>query len=198
MTLFRRLTLFAFLILLSCNEGDKSYTDKSDNSEHFESNSQKANDEVHNDEDDNTISNEEDDENIAGRKDEQEEEKEKFPDDTYCAEVEYYNPKTGTRSSYTLTVEVESNEVVEINFPNGGWLDNDHFSGADLEDDGTTNFTSDRGYEYDITIIGSDNNCFTDDVPRAVQCSGETKDGDQCENLTDNLNGLCWQHQDQD
>lgn len=197
MAQLRIITLFAFLTLLSCNESDKSYSDKSDNSEHFKSNTETVNEEVQNDEDNNS-SNDEEDENIVGNEDEQEEEKEKFPDDTYCAEVEYYNPKTGTRSSYTLTIEVESNEVVEINFPNGGWLDNDHFNGADLEEDGTTNFTSDRGYEYEITIIGNENNCFTDDVPRAVQCSGETKDGDQCENLTDNSNGLCWQHQDQD
>ncbi|WP_142687404.1 hypothetical protein [Chitinophaga polysaccharea] len=45
---------------------------------------------------------------------------EEYPDDTYCAEVEFYNPDTGTRSGYTLTVEVEDNEVTRINFPNGG------------------------------------------------------------------------------
>ncbi len=125
------------------------------------------------------------------------EEIEKYPDDTYCAEVEYYNPNTGTRSTYTLTVEVQSNEIIEINFPNGGWLDNDHFSGAELEEDGTTSFTSDRGYQYEISIIGSSSQCFTDNVPRAVQCRGETEDGEQCEHMTDNANGLCWQHQNQ-
>jgi hypothetical protein len=125
------------------------------------------------------------------------EESEKYPDDTYCAEVEYYNPNTGTRSTYTLTVEVQSNEIVEINFPNGGWLDNDHFSGADLEEDGTASFTSDRGYQYEITIVGHSSNCF-ENVPRAVQCRGETEDGEQCEHMTDNPNGLCWQHQDQE
>lgn len=130
--------------------------------------------------------------------DEEQDENEKYPDDTYCAEVEYYNPNTGTHSSYTLTVEVESNEITQINFPNGGWLDNDHFSSVELEEDGTASFTSDKGYDYEITIIGSSRNCFTDNVPRAVQCSGETEDGDQCENMTDNSNGLCWQHQDQE
>lgn len=73
-----------------------------------------------------------------------EESEEKYPDDTYCAEVEYHNPNTGTSSSYTLTVEVESNEIVKINFPNGGWMGSDHFSGAELEEDGTANFKSDK------------------------------------------------------
>ena len=127
-----------------------------------------------------------------------EESEKKYPDDTYCAEVEYHNPNTGTSSSYTLTVEVESNEIVKINFPNGGWMDSDHFSGAELEEDGTANFKSDKGYDYNVTIIGNSRNCFTDNVPRAIQCRGETKDGDQCENMTDNENGLCWQHQDQE
>jgi hypothetical protein len=129
---------------------------------------------------------------------EEQDENEKYPDDTYCAEVEYYNPNTGTHSSYTLTVEVESNEIIQINFPNGGWLDNDHFTSVELEEDGTASFISDKGYEYQITIIGSSRNCFTDNTPVATQCNGETEEGDQCENMTDNFNGLCWQHQDQE
>ena len=126
-----------------------------------------------------------------------EESEDKYPADTYCAEVEYHNPNTGTSSSYTLTIEVESNEIVKINFPRG-WMGSDLFSGAELEEDGTANFKSDKGYDYNITIIGNSRNCFTDNVPRAVQCSGETEDGDQCENMTDNGKGLCWQHQDQE
>lgn len=125
-----------------------------------------------------------------------EDEDERFPDDTYCAEVEYYNPNTGTHSSYTLTVEVESNEVTKIYFPNGGWLDNDHFLTAELDEDGTVSFTSDKGYEYNVTIIGSDHDCFTENVPMAVQCKGETEEGDQCENMTDKSDGLCWQHEE--
>ena len=105
---------------------------------------------------------------------------------------------TGTSSSYTLTVEVESNEITQINFPNGGWMDTDHFSGAELDEDGSTSFSSDKGYEYEIQIIGSRRNCFTDNIPRAVQCRGATEDGEQCEHMTDNANGLCWQHQDQE
>lgn len=122
---------------------------------------------------------------------------EKYPDDIYCAEVEYHNPNTGTTSSYTLTVEVENNEIITINWPSGGWLDEDNFSGAELDEDGSTYFTSDYGYEYNIRIIGSSRNCFTN-VPMARQCYGITKSGLRCKNMTDNPNRLCWHHQYQD
>lgn len=39
---------------------------------------------------------------------------------TYCAEVEYYNPNTGSRNTYDLDVEVEDGYLVQINWPNGG------------------------------------------------------------------------------
>ena len=120
-----------------------------------------------------------------------------YPDDIYCAEVSYFNPRTGTRSAYTLKVEVQENEVVQINFPNGGWIDQNDFSDAFLEDDGTTSFVLDNGYQYDIAIIGNAFECL-DNVPAAVQCRGLNKRGKQCGRLTDNPNGLCWQHQDQE
>lgn len=77
---------------------------------------------------------------------------EKYPDDTYNAEVKYYNPNTGTHSIYHLTIEVENNEVVRINFPNGGWMDEDHFDGAELDEDGNAEFISDKGYRYNVSI----------------------------------------------
>lgn len=64
-----------------------------------------------------------------------EEEEEAYPDDTYCADVKYYNPDTGTRSNYTLNVEVEDNEVRVIHFSTG-WLDSSEFSSQDLDSDG--------------------------------------------------------------
>ena len=74
-------------------------------------------------------------------------------DGEYCAEVEYYNPNTGTQSTYTLNIYVEDDELIEIYWPNGGWLDQDHFWSTDISD-GTCSFTSDNGYEYTVTIIG--------------------------------------------
>lgn len=119
-----------------------------------------------------------------------------YSDDTYCAEVEYYNPNTGTRSNYTLTVEVYNNEVTEINFPQG-WLDGDQFSSEELDENGECDITTYRGYQYTIKIIGSSSGCYENE-PKAVQCNGITEDGTQCEHLTDNQNGYCWQHQDQE
>ena len=77
-------------------------------------------------------------------------------DGTYCAEVDYYNPNMGTNNSYTLEVEVSGNEVIQINFNNGGWLDEDHIDSESLDSDGTCTLVSDRGYEYTVHIIGRD------------------------------------------
>jgi hypothetical protein len=51
---------------------------------------------------------------------------------------------------------VESNELTTIYWGNGGWLDEDHFSSEELDSDGSCSFTSDKGYEYTVTIIGTD------------------------------------------
>lgn len=77
-------------------------------------------------------------------------------DGDHEAEVEYFNPNTGTRSTYTLTVEIENGEVVKIYWPNGGWLDESHFSATELDEKGNASFTSDRGYEYNITVTDLD------------------------------------------
>lgn len=120
-----------------------------------------------------------------------------YPDGIYCAEVEYYNPNTGTNSSYTLTIEVEDNEVTRVNFPNGGWLGSEDFSDAELDGQGTVTFTSDKGYDYEIRIIGRGEGCLIN-VSSAVRCIGLTEHGARCKNMTDNSNQRCWQHQYQD
>jgi hypothetical protein len=119
-----------------------------------------------------------------------------YSDDTYCAEVRYHNQNTGTQSLYTLTVKVESNEIVKIDWPNGGKLDSDNFSNAALDEDGYSSFTSDKGYEYEVQIIGQSEGCFNN-VPMVKQCKGITKSGSRCKHMTDNPNQLCWQHQKQ-
>ena len=111
----------------------------------------------------------------------------------YCAEVTYYNPNTGTESQYIITIEVNDNELDRINFPQG-WFDDDQFGSIELDEDGYTSFTSDRGYYYTVQIIGEAYGCL-ESVPLAYQCSGITEEGDQCEKLTDNSSGYCWQHE---
>ena len=87
---------------------------------------------------------------------------EAYPDGTYAADIEYYNPKTGTRSSYTLNVEVENNKVTVIQWSNGGWLDSSHFSPEELDSDGNCSFRSYEGNEYDIKITGAEST-YTDE-----------------------------------
>jgi hypothetical protein len=113
-----------------------------------------------------------------------------FEDGTYCAEVEYSNPNTGTNNTYTLEVEVYSNQVTQINWGNGGWIDEDHFSAEDLDSDGMCSFTSDKGYEYTVRIIGRDCS-FTDEsnfqsdveedetVSTCPECGDEKNENDE-------------------
>lgn len=80
---------------------------------------------------------------------------------TYCAEVEYYNPNTGSRSNYDLDVEVEDGYLVHIDWPNGGWLDETHFTSEDISS-GECSFTSDRGYRYTVTLGEKGGGCYSD------------------------------------
>lgn len=126
-----------------------------------------------------------------------------YNDGTYCAEVEYYNPNTGTRSTYTLNVDVENNELVLIHWPNGGWLDDSHFTPVELDDNGFCYFTSDKGYEYEVQITGSE--CSYDDSRKArmdaeadeaevtcPKCGNEKDSYDRyCQSCTDDLENTC-------
>lgn len=76
---------------------------------------------------------------------------EPFEDGMYCADVEYYNPNTDEKSSYTLPVEVEDFNLIKIHWKNGGWLDESHFEAEDISD-GTAEIISDKGYEYKIKL----------------------------------------------
>lgn len=124
----RYLLIFFTLLLFSC--GGSSKSSNGDEETNYTSSSEEE------EEDDNTESDEE-----SG-----------YEDGEHEATVNYYNPSTETHSTYDLTVEIEDNYVIQINWPNGGWTDEDHFSRAELDDDGNASFTSDSGYEYDISI----------------------------------------------
>lgn len=127
---------------------------------------------------------------------------EQFPDGTYCADVEYYNPETGTRSSYTLNVDVESNEVTVIHFSRG-WLDDSEFSSETLDDNGYCNITLYDGREFEIQITGSE--CSFDDGYRiendiqdeiaAVTCpncgSDKYEYDDYCDDCQDKIDKTC-------
>ncbi|MBE9603147.1 hypothetical protein [Pedobacter sp. MC2016-24] len=77
---------------------------------------------------------------------------EEYPDGEYCASIDYYNPNTGTQSTYTLTVEVSGGALVIIHWPSGGWFDDSHFNPPTLESGGSCEFTSYDGKHYSIQI----------------------------------------------
>ncbi len=76
-----------------------------------------------------------------------------YDDGTYSANVDYYNDETGFSNTYTLDVEVENCEVIQINFPNGGWLDSDHISPAELDDDGRCTIYGEDGKVYEVEVV---------------------------------------------
>lgn len=76
----------------------------------------------------------------------------KFEDGTYSATVDYNNPETGYSATYTLDVEVQDCQIVQINFPNDGYLDEDHISYADIDEDGNATVDGEEGKTYEIQI----------------------------------------------
>ena len=75
-----------------------------------------------------------------------------FDDGTYLATVGYNNSETGYSATYILDVDVEDCQVVQINFPNDGYLDEDHISAADIDEDGNANVDGEDGKTYEIQI----------------------------------------------
>lgn len=73
-------------------------------------------------------------------------------DGTQTAQIDYYNPKTGYSASYSLNVEVENCQVVQIDFNNGGYLDGDHIEPVDIDDNGDASIEDDRGRNFEVHI----------------------------------------------
>lgn len=110
----------------------------------------------------------------------------------YCADVGRYNPKTGKESSYRLTVGVENNQVVRLNWPNGGSSDSDEFAPAPIRNNKAV-FRTYAGIDFVVTILRKGTDCFGD-VPKAKQCIANTKAGSRCKNMTDNPSQRCHIH----
>jgi hypothetical protein len=90
-----------------------------------------------------------------------------YSDGRYCADIIYYNPNTQRQSEYTLNVEVENGKLTKILWSNGGWLDVSHFTPPNVSASGDCSFTSDKGYQYTVSITGSE--CMTTDNPKAIE-----------------------------
>jgi len=75
-----------------------------------------------------------------------------YEDGTYSASVDYYNPETGYSQTYTLDVDVRDCQVVQINFPSGGWLDEDHITPADIDEYGNATVEGEDGKTYEVNL----------------------------------------------
>ena len=111
---------------------------------------------------------------------------------TYCVDVDYYNPNTGTQSSYRLIAIASNNKLVQLNFPNGGDLDIKDFGNVKFKDKTAIAIVG-SGKSYRVKILKAGNDCFSD-VPIAKRCKGYTKSGERCKNKTDNRSGFCHKH----
>jgi len=140
------LVLLAASMFLSCsprreeqkyqeNERNKAeYSDDNDNADYSE-----ESDETENlDENENSEYSEEGDCNLE--------------DGTYSATVDYNNSETGYSATYTVDVEVQDCQVIQIDFPNGGYIDSDHITPADIDEDGQASVEGESGRTYEVEI----------------------------------------------
>lgn len=111
-----------------------------------------------------------------------------YPDGTYCADIDYYNPDTGTSSTYSLNVEVENNEVTVIQWPNGGWLDSSHFNSEELDSGGYCSFTTFDGKQYNVQITGSE--CDSTDAA-TIESDEEDSTCPQCGGIKYDYEEIC-------
>ncbi len=79
-------------------------------------------------------------------------------DGTYCADINYHYPKTGTRSDYTLLVDVENNRVNTIYWNNGGHLDSKYFTPPRIVN-GRAKITTSEGKKYKVKNIRNEDKC---------------------------------------
>src|SRR5690554_486410 len=78
---------------------------------------------------------------------------------TFCADVDRYNPKTGKESSYRLTVGVEDNRVVRLDWPSGHSSGPEEFTPANIQRDKAVFKTFD-GVNFVVTLLKKGTNCF--------------------------------------
>jgi hypothetical protein len=141
------LSILCLIFFLSCKGNQEtSETEKTTKTNQYNSASPKSRNEnrpSYTEENDEKNSEPEDEEQVNGCK---------YEDGTHSATVEYTNTQTGYSQTYTLDVEVENCEVVQINFPRGGWLDSDHISPEQIDSDGSCTIEGEEGKTYEVQI----------------------------------------------
>lgn len=76
----------------------------------------------------------------------------KYDDGSYSALVDYYKTETGYSATYNLDIEVQDCQIVQINFPNDGYLDEDQISYADIDENGEATVFGEEGKTYIIKL----------------------------------------------
>jgi hypothetical protein len=112
----------------------------------------------------------------------------------YCATIKSYNPTTNHKSSYTLKILISNKHLKEIQFPNGGHLDEEDFGLVEVNSENFS-FRDNRNKAYNCKIVGKGNDCSPYFERLAVRCKGTTKSGRRCKNMTDNESGYCYVHE---
>lgn len=133
-------------LFLSCNKKDNVNDENSDSS--YSNSVENEN----TDNEENSDSNSEEDENEESNSLSNSNSECGLDDGSYSATVDYNNPETGYSATYTLDVDVEDCQVVQINFPNDGYLDEDHISASDLDENGNASVDGENGNTYEIQI----------------------------------------------
>ena len=73
-------------------------------------------------------------------------------DGLHDASVDYYNPKTGHTARYELKVHVKDCKVIRIDFPKGGWLDEDHIAPTPINKTNEAVLTDDKGRQWKVHL----------------------------------------------
>ncbi len=113
---------------------------------------------------------------------------------TYCAETKRYNPNTQKESQYIQTVGVKNDRVARLDWPNGGYSDASDFESGIIQDKSVV-LREPSGIVYSVRLLQKGTDCY--DGQEKVRCSGMTKKGKRCENMTVHKSGKCHFHRKQ-
>lgn len=75
-----------------------------------------------------------------------------FKDGIHSATVDYFNPKTKHTAKYELNVHVKDCQIVQIDFPNGGKLDESHISQKPINGNREAELQDDKGRQWKIHL----------------------------------------------
>lgn len=75
-------------------------------------------------------------------------------DNTYIADVNYFNTTTGANVTYVTKVKVENGMLKVIYWPNGVWLSSAYFKPQPIQNDGSCIISNiEAGYENRVQIF---------------------------------------------